>query len=340
VVALAATAALCLSAAAPATADDGGFRIADQRITESSGLALSRAHPHTVWTVNDSGDTARVFAVDTRTGRTVGVHRFDAPVWDVEALALGTDGRLLVGDLGDNTGSRELARIFWFDEPALGETSGGWASWEVAYPDGPHDAEALAVHPRTGRVYVVTKGRHGGVYALPERPSRQGVNRLERVAPAPAMVTDAVFLPDGSGLVLRTYTHAVLVDAESLLQVASDRLPLQPQGETVALAPGGHALLIGSEGSASLVQQVPVPRPPRVPPETPPVPSGSSHSIEVRETPPDFSDLAAQPSVTQRVRDAVSSPTVAVVAVVAVLALLAGIGPAVRQAFRRRSGRH
>ena len=78
------------------------FRIDDARITESSGLALSRAHPHTVWTVNDSGDSARVFAVDTRTGRTVGVHTFDAPVRDVEALAITPQGRMLVADIGDN----------------------------------------------------------------------------------------------------------------------------------------------------------------------------------------------------------------------------------------------
>lgn len=345
-VSLAATAALCLPvvtlAAVPASASgDGDFRIADERITESSGLALSRAHPHTVWTANDSGDTARVFAVDTRTGLTVGVHRFGAPVWDVEALALDTDGRLLVGDLGDNTSSRKVARIFWFDEPALGETSGSWASWEVAYPDGPHDAEALAVHPRTGRVYVVTKGRNGGgVYALPEKPSRTGVNRLERVAPAPAMVTDAVFLTDGSGLVVRTYTRAVLLDADSFLQVASDLLPLQPQGETVALAPGGRGLLVGSEGQGSVVQRVPVPRRPRPTPQQPTLPSGPSNSIEVRETPLDFSTLAAGPSLAQRAREPVGSPAGAAGAAVAVLALMACLGLAVRQARRKRAGRH
>ena len=269
------------------------------------------------------------------------MHRFDAPVWDVEALALAADGRLLVGDLGDNTGSRKVARIFWFDEPALGETSGASASWEVAYPDGPHDAEALAVQPRTGRVYVVTKGRDGGgVYALPEKPSRTGVNRLERVASAPAMVTDAVFLPDGSGLVVRTYTHAVLLDGESFLQVASDLLPLQPQGETVALAPGSRALLVGSEGRRSVVQRVPVPQRPRPTPPQPTLPSGPSDGIGLRETPLDVSHFAAEPSLAQRARELVGSPTGAVVGVVALMALLVGLGLAVRQARRRRAGQH
>ena len=66
--------------------------LADERITESSGLAASRRHPGTVWTTNDSGDEARLFAVDARSGRTVGVHRYGAPVRDVEALAVTADG--------------------------------------------------------------------------------------------------------------------------------------------------------------------------------------------------------------------------------------------------------
>ncbi|HEY7718270.1 MAG TPA: hypothetical protein VH915_05885 [Pedococcus sp.] len=337
---VAVAAATCMPAAASAA--DGTFRISDPRITESSGLALSRAHPHTVWTVNDSGDSARVFAVDTRTGDTAGVHAFGAPVWDVEALAIDHDGRMLVADIGDNTGSRELVRVFWFDEPALGETSGGWASWELAYPDGPHDAEALAVHPVTGRAYIVTKGDPGGVYALPANPSRRGVGRLQRVGPAPARVTDAVFLADGSGLVVRTYTQLVLLDGSTFRQTASTRLPLQPQGETLALGPGGDGLLVGSEGRRSAVLPVAVPTratPTSSPPDLPRVP-GPGSSPEVRETPLDGSRSRAEPSTVQRVRDAVTTPIGAAVTAVATGAVLLGLLLVVRQVLRRRSGHH
>ena len=239
----------------------GDFRITDERVTESSGLALSHRHPHTVWTVNDSGDSARIFGVDTRTGRTVALHTFDAPVRDVEALAVTPGGTVLVGDIGDNTASREQVRVFWFDEPGLGTTSGGWASWELVYPDGPHDAESLAVDPATGRVVVVTKGRDGAVYALPEEPSRQGRNRLARVASAPAGATDAVYLHDGSALAVRTYTRLYLLDPRSWSVTATRILPLQPQGETLALAPDGRSLLAGSEGRRSLVHRVDLPAP-------------------------------------------------------------------------------
>jgi hypothetical protein len=258
----------------PADAAEGDFRISDPRITESSGLALSHLHAHTVWTANDSGDIARIFAVDTRTGRTTGVHTFHAPVTDVEALAITPQGRVLVADIGDNTASRDLVRVYWFDEPALGSTAGSWASWELAYPDGPHDAESIAVNPRTGRVYVITKGSSGAIYALPANPVRRGINRLVRVAGAPAVATDAVFLADGSALAVRTYTALVVLDAQTWQARSTQLLPLQPQGETLSLAPDS-GLLAGSEGRRSLVQRV---RPTPAPPPTGPSPSPATTS--------------------------------------------------------------
>ena len=247
----------CAASAAPDAASKGvDIRIEDSRITESSGLALSVRHPHTVWTANDSGDTARVFAIDTETGKTVGVHTFDTEVRDVEALAITRQGRILVADIGDNDSARPVVRVFWFDEPELGSTSGAWASWELSYPDGRHNAESIAVDPTSGRVFVVTKGRPGAVYALPATPSRKGVNRLTKVGPAPDIATDTVFLPGGSGLAVRTYTSLVVLDPDTWRETSYQVLPLQPQGETLALAPDGNGLLVGTEGTHSRIQQV------------------------------------------------------------------------------------
>jgi hypothetical protein len=112
--ALLTTAVVGMPCAAFAASDAGSkgvdVRIDDSRITESSGLALSVRHPHTVWTANDSGDTARVFAIDTETGKTVGVHTFNAEVRDVEALAITPQGRMLVADIGDNDSARTVVR--------------------------------------------------------------------------------------------------------------------------------------------------------------------------------------------------------------------------------------
>jgi len=306
--------------ASAATAGPGDFRVEDVRVTESSGLALSRRHPHTVWTVNDSGDSARIFALDTRTGRTVGVHTFGAPVRDVEALAVAPQGRVLVADIGDNTASRELVRVFWFDEPELGTTSGGWASWELAYPDGPHDAESLAVDPVTGRVVIVTKGRDGAAYALPQAPSRRGVNELVRLGPAPSGATDAVYLPDGSALAVRTYTRLHLLDPRTWSVRASRILPLQQQGETLALAPDGRRLLVGSEGARSLVRAVDAPS--LTTAASSPAPTPTRTTTSRTATPPAPPSAAPGPRTADRGPVAWATGGVLAVAVVAALAAL------------------
>ncbi len=187
------------------------------------------------------------------------------------------------------------------------------------------------MHPLTGRVHIVTKGDPGGVYALPATPSRQGVNRLERLGPAPARATDAVFLADGSSLAVRTYTQLVLLDGTTFLQQASARLPLQPQGETLALAPGGDGLLAGSEGRRSAVQQVAVPER-RTPTSTPPPAPDPRPHVTLLETPLDFSHLRAEPSPAERAGELLAGP--AGLAVVG--SLLAALALVVRQSVRRR----
>lgn len=155
----AAAALLLCVGAAPAVADDGkadqNFTIKDPRITESSGLAASRIHPGVYWTHNDSDDGPFVFAVDSRTGETVATitMRGIGEPRDVEAISLGPDGNLYVGDIGDNLdGSWDHVWIYRFPEPKrLADATVQATQFDVTYADGPRNAEALMVHPKTGR---------------------------------------------------------------------------------------------------------------------------------------------------------------------------------------------
>ena len=114
------------------------FSFRDPAIVESSGLV---ARDGLVSTVNDSGDAGRVFTVDG-TGRTVGVTTFaDAPV-DVEALAPAGPGEVWVGDIGDNTASRDTIQVADVPVSASNLTTEPTV-FDLAYPDGPHDAETL-----------------------------------------------------------------------------------------------------------------------------------------------------------------------------------------------------
>ncbi|MFC5661570.1 hypothetical protein ACFP3U_01090 [Kitasatospora misakiensis] len=252
------------AAPAAAAADPAGqaFTIGDPRITESSGLAASSRHPGVVWTHNDSDDGPYVYAVDPQ-GRTVAtVTLRGIEPRDVEAISLGPDGRLYLGDIGDNLGGKwPEVWIYAFAEPAeLRDQTVEVTRYKVRYEDGPRDAEALMVDPATGRVYIASKKQGGaGLYQGPEKLSPTGVNTFRRIADVP-WTTDGSFSPDGTRLVLRGYFAATLYrwkdGAPSELGPLST--PFQRQGESVTFTADGRALLYGSEGKDSPVWRAPL----------------------------------------------------------------------------------
>jgi hypothetical protein len=264
----------------------------DPSITESSGLAVSGAHPHVLWTHNDGGSVAQVAAINRHGATVAWVTLAGIDPYDPEALAPGTDasGRpaLFLGDIGDNDRRRPDVSVFRFSEPSRLVDQTVTATWyRFTYPDGPHDAEALLVGP-TGRIMIATKALSGGaLYRAPRHlvTRDQGTNRLTRITGVPSLVTDGAYLPDGR-FVLRSYTAVYVYDRPGH-EVDEAELPPQPQGESVAA--DGNRLLIGSEGLHSQVLAVPVPTadtlspPPSThaathPPSATPAPAAASSS--------------------------------------------------------------
>jgi hypothetical protein len=247
------------AAAGSGSADHPAFRFSDPDIVESSGLVVLPGTPTggLVATANDSGDSGRVFTVDVGTGSTVGVTSWAADPVDVEALAPAGPDHVWVGDIGDNRhvrGSVEVLRV----PVGRGDRTATPTAYELVYPDGAHDAEALVRHPLTGRLFVITKGVFAGtVYAAPLRLRADRPNRLAEVGEAPGSVTDATFLPGGGGVVMRTYSTAHLAEFPSWQPVSSWELPQQEQGEGIALAM--RELLVSSEGARSEVLKVALP---------------------------------------------------------------------------------
>lgn len=256
------------------------FRFQDSEIVESSGLVIEGDRAHTV---NDSGDTGRVFTVDVATGETVGVTFWADGPDDVEALAPAGPGHVWVADIGDNNADRdsiEVTRVPVGD----GDRTVDEETIDLVYPDGPRDAEALLVHPGTGRLYVATKGFFvGELYAAPPELADDAPNVLGLVGETTGIVTDGAFFPDGEHLVLRTYTNAVVYAFPSLEPVGSFDLPRQEQGEGIA-APSNTHVLVSSEGQQAPVLKVPLPSKIRTaisptpvsPPVSPPVSLSSS----------------------------------------------------------------
>ncbi len=208
--------------------------LADKRIKESSGLALGSRDPSVFWTVNDSGGEPCVFAID-RSGQTRAKVRLrEAANFDWEDIASGKDSQgkpaLFIGDIGDNFQIRPTIQVYQIPEPAItaanqpvAETeSAAPQLWRAHYPDGKHNAESLLVHPLTGRLYILTKSEDGqsALYAFPQ-PLQSKVSMtlekitdlsfptLRRAGKRPhdnCMTTGACFAPDGSRLIVATYS--------------------------------------------------------------------------------------------------------------------------------------
>ncbi|MCX4526505.1 MULTISPECIES: WD40 repeat domain-containing protein [unclassified Streptomyces] len=272
------------AAAAPAAggAAASGFTITDPRIKESSGLAASRIHPGVYWTHNDSDDGPYVYAVDSATGKTVArvtLTGIGKPR-DVEAISLGPDGALYVGDIGDNRdGTWDHVWIYRFQEPKeLRDATVKAEQFTVRYEGGARNAEALMVHPVTGRVYIASKSEDkGGLYEGPATLSASGTNVFRRVAEMP-WVTDGAFSPDGTRLTVRGYFLArTYAWKDGRPQGQGERIdaPWQGQAESVTYTADGSALMFGAEGASSRVVAVPVGSSSSSPSGSPTAPTGA-----------------------------------------------------------------
>ncbi|MGH3424732.1 MAG: hypothetical protein ACRDO8_08390, partial [Nocardioidaceae bacterium] len=144
----------------------GGERVStitDHRVPESSALVMSTRHPNLAYTVNDSGNAPVVYAIEVSTGQVVGATTLQGyDLTDVEALAIDRDGTLWVADIGDNDGVRHDLALYGIDQPGREDQTVEPERYRLRYSDGSQNAETLLADPRTGAMYVVSKGFLGG----------------------------------------------------------------------------------------------------------------------------------------------------------------------------------
>lgn len=228
------------------------FTFDDPEIAESSGL-VDRGD--VVYTINDSGSGPVLYGVDPGNGRTTSRTTYSSDeVVDVEALAPGRDGTVWVGDIGDNGAARDSVALYRARPGSSASTR-----LDLTYPDGPRDAEALLAHPRTGRLFVVSKSVFGGtVYAVRPGARPGSTTRMRTFAQVPGLVTDGAFLSDGKHVVLRGYGTATVFTFPDFRPTGTVDLPDQRQGEAVSVGRDGRVLL-ATEGVGTDVLQVRLP---------------------------------------------------------------------------------
>jgi len=297
---------LCLLTAASTAAayadDDVVFRFESPEITESSSLFVSTVDPSLAYTANDSGDGPVVYAADSATGSVVGrMTLHDVTAVDIEALAGGQDGTLVVADIGDNNAVRDSVTIYRVPQPGTGDTVVPADAVELTYADGPRDAESALYDATSGRVYIASKELTGAsVYVSPPRVFEGGRAVLQPIAGAPSLSTDATLLRAGEFAVIRSYGSATVYRFPSFKQVASFGLPALKQGESIAAPPGGDVVWVGTEGERSPVVAVrppPLPGSSRPPSTRPPSPRPPSPSMPSTRAPPTPATPPRTPSV-------------------------------------------
>ena len=261
---------------------------------ETSGIAASRRSPDLLWTHDDSGGAAMLYAVST-TGALRGRLQIRGEKnHDWEDLAAATlDGQpwIVIADTGDNEAKRKHVSLFFMAEPdpATLTPDGQLAArpahvLRLTYDDGPRDCEAIAIDPVERAVYLLAKrttpprlyrvalptplasGSHVAAFVGPVPhvlPKGGAAGFFGRVAgPRIAMPCAMDFTPDRSMAVVLTYSGTLLFPrgANETWAAALAREPVRlgahylPQAEAVCFSLDGRAIFAASEESPDLLR--------------------------------------------------------------------------------------
>ena len=257
-------------------------------VKEASGLAASKCQPTVLWTHNDSGDDAFIFAIGTD-GRSLGTWKVSGAQnddWEDIATFKDEAGKcwLYIAETGNtNKLERSEHKVYRVEEPTVGEASAASdrrsplettaaASIRFAYAGGARDAETLLVHPQSGAIYVLTKSIDGPseVYRLapnfgPDLVRAEKVGSVAVPAVPNGLLTGGSVSPDGrrvllvdlvAGYELKLPPDAADFDAIWAQPPTPIELGDRKQGEAATYSADGNSIFATSEGKNAPIIEV------------------------------------------------------------------------------------
>ncbi|SHK38460.1 hypothetical protein [Hymenobacter psychrotolerans] len=214
-------------------------------VGESSGFALADKYG-SLWTHGDGGSAAALFKV-TPEGDLLQTLNLNPLVnIDWEDLARDPEGRIYIGDFGNNQNKRRNLCIYRLSGSDLRQVD----TIRFSYPDQrrfpprktARNFDCEAFFYRQDSLYLFTKNRGNSkyvkMYALPARPGRHVATLLDSIR-VNTWVTSADISPDGLTVALLGYGHIYLVERQPgrrLFDGSKSCLPIASTGQAEALA--------------------------------------------------------------------------------------------------------
>ncbi len=246
------------------------FTLQTDRLPEASGLARSLMNDEILFSHNDSGGEASVFAIDTRGNLLAEIRLEGAKNRDWEEIATAFDPitntpYIYVGEIGDNGARYKHVSFYKFEEPDIIDSVIVIREFEridYQYEDGPRDAEAFFVEPKTGDIYIISKREEQvGIYHL-AYPQATGEMLIAKKLGQMQMswVTAADISPNGKYILVKNYASVrKFRRSGSIAKTLSKKgknLPyqLEPQGEAVCFDARGKGYFTLSEAAQDKAQ--------------------------------------------------------------------------------------
>ena len=240
----------------------------EPRLAEASGLAASIANAGLLWTLNDSGNPAEVFLIDTTAQIKMICHLMNVENRDWEDIVVGsgpdsTKNYIYVADIGDNRAIYPVKILYRFEEPIFTGPTQEISDFETLFvklDDGIRDAEAIMVDPWQKDMYLLSK-REDSIHlyhvAFPFEDDTLTV-RYQFTLPF-HNITAAEISLDGTEIVIKDYDHIYYwkrldkVPIGKLLQTQPILLNYKPeqQGESITFSRNGSGFFTLSETKAN-----------------------------------------------------------------------------------------
>lgn len=254
--------------------------ISNRSLGEVSGIAISRIHEDILWVINDSGNSASVYALNSKGDliSTINIQGVSNNDWeDLASFEYEGCVYILIADVGDNFAQRSKCFLHFIEEPDIKSIQGTSPvsvkpSWSITYTyeDGPRDCESVAVDVVNEKILLLSKRDQPPVlYELPLTKVKNAVaKKCAAITPLPQRTQNIASLSkysnqptamdisaDGSSAIVLTYGSAHYfikkrsADWSTVFLGTPEEIlfPLMRQSESICFSKDGSNIYITSE---------------------------------------------------------------------------------------------